>query len=266
MIAAAFVRRQLAEETVRWVPLALSMLAFAGGLFTQAYLGRMVDSSGNPALGGYQGHYTAYLLLGMALLDLQSTVAGGLSSRIREAQLSGSLETMLATPTPAGWVLFGLVLPDVLWAFARLVAYALVGAIWFGVRLGAADPLGALVTLILAMGAFSALALVSAALTMLLRRSNPLSLALASTSLIAGGVMYPRQILPAWLARIGAILPIAPALDGMRAAVVQGSGFSGLRWPLALLGGFVAIGGPAGVWLFARSLGRARADGSLTAY
>ncbi len=215
-------RRRLAEETVRWTPLALSAVAFAGGLMAQAYLGRLVDAGSNQLLGGYDGHYAAFLLLGVMLLDLQTTLASGLSSRIREAQLSGSLETLLATPTPTGLLLFGMILPDVLWALGRVTLYAadrrriLRRAAGRGELVGRGGGAAGRERRVHRAGAGVGGADHAAAA----RQS-------AQPILGRGGADRRRRDLSAarfcprrWPG-LGALLPIAPALDGVRAAIVR---------------------------------------------
>jgi ABC-2 type transport system permease protein len=265
-VAAAFLRRSLYESTSQLTPTVLQLASIAMGLLSQAFLGRMVDAAPNPALGAFTGHYAAFLLLGICLLDLQGAVVGGLSRQIRDGQLFGWLEALLVTPAPTPLVLLGLVLPDVLGSFARLMVYAIVGRFLFGLDFGAADPLGTAVMLAASLAAFAAFALIGAAITMTVRRADPLNLLLASAGAVAGGVFYPRGMLPGWLEPIGAWLPIAPALDGLRAAVVHGAGPAELAVPLGRLLALVAVVGPLGAWLFTRSLARARRDGSLTAY
>jgi ABC-2 type transport system permease protein len=266
VVVAAFARRALYEQTSRWTSVVLQLVAFGLGLLSQAFLGRLVDAAPNGQLGPYAGRYAAYLVIGIAVLDLQNAVVSGLSYKIREAQNSGSLEALLATPTPTALVLFAIVVPDLLWVLVRLVFYGAVGALLFGLRLEGMSLLGAAAVMVAAMAAFGALALVGATLTMVLRRSDPLSLLVASSSLIAGGVLYPRGILPRPLVLLGQALPITPALEAARAALVMGAGPVALAAPLGRLAAFALVGGAAGLWLFARALGRARAEGSLTSY
>jgi len=265
-VVGAFLRRAWLESASELVPSAVQLASFSLGLISQAFLGRLVDASPNSKLGTYAGHYTTFLILGVALLDLQNAVVSGLARRIREAQLTGSLEGLLVTPAPTPLVLLGLALPDVLLSFLRLALYALAGWLWFGLRVDQVNPLGVALVLALALVAFSSLALIGAALTMTLRRSDPLNVLLAATAAIAGGVLYPRSILPRALELAGSALPIAPALDALRAATLRGAGPTELGAPLAHLAIACAVLAPLGAWLFARSLLRARVEGSLTAH
>jgi ABC-2 type transport system permease protein len=264
-VLGAFLRRSLFESTRELTPLALQLASIGMGLLSQAYLGKLVDSAPNPQLGSYSGHFAAYLLLGIALLDLQLATVGGLARKIRDAQHLGWLETMLVTPAPAWLLLVGLALPDVLGSLLRMVIYAAAGALIFGLDLGAVSVAGVLVTLGAALAAFAAFALVGAALAMMLRRADPLQLFLSAAALIAGGVFYPRGVLPAWMQSVGAWVPIAPALDALRAAVVHGRGPAELGQPLLRLAIIVAVVGVIGALVLRRALVRARDEGSLTA-
>jgi ABC-2 type transport system permease protein len=265
-VIAASVRRSLYEETSELTPAVIQLVSFAIVLLSQAYLARMVDAAPNHALGDFTGHYASFLLLGMALLDLQHTVIGGLGRRIRQAQVQGSLESLLATPTPTWLVLLALSVPDVLWALGRMGIYALAGWLLFDLHFATVNLLGLLVILFAALLGFAAFTLIGAAITMLLRRADPLNLLVAAASMIAGGVFYPRTILPHWLALAGDVLPIVPALDGLREAMLHAAGPLALAGPLGRLGLMVLVVGPIGAWLFSRMLARAREDGSLTSY
>jgi ABC-2 type transport system permease protein len=265
---AAFLRRAWLESTNALVPTAITLFSFALGLVSQLFLGRLVDAAPNDALGDYTGRYAAFLLLGLSLLDLQNTVVAGLSRRVRDAQLTGSLEALLVTPTPPALLLAGLALPDVLASLARVAIYLAVGVAWFGIDLSAVNAAGALLALALALAGFVALALFGAAITMFVRRQDPLQVLVAAASAVAGGVFYPRGVLPRLLAFAGDALPITPALDALRGAVLHGRGPSDadMARPLAQLAILVALLLPAAALLFGAALRRARVDGSLTTY
>jgi ABC-2 type transport system permease protein len=268
VVLVASLKRSLAEQTSELTPLVLQLVSLAIGLVSQAFLGHLVDAGHNGALGDYDGHYAGFLLLGMAMLDLQNSVVGGLSRAIRDAQLRGSLETLLTTPTPIPLLLTSLALPDVVLALGRMLLYGVAGVALFGLQLSSINFLGVVTVVAASLLGFAGLTLAAASLTMMLRRADPLNLLLLATSLIAGGVSYPRGILPHWLAGLGQLLPIAPALDGLRAACIHDAGpLDRSVWsPLLRLGVFFAVAGTASAWLFARTLSRARRDGSLTTY
>jgi ABC-2 type transport system permease protein len=234
------------EEASELTPNVLYVISLGVGILSQAFFARLVDAAPNAMLGAYQGHFAAFLLLGVCLLDMQNATVGGLSKAIREAQVTGSLESLMATPTPTGLVLMALMLPASVAALARMVVYGIVGKFLFGLTFASVNVLGVVV--------------------MILRRADPVSRLIAAMSIVAGGVFYPSTVLPKWMAMAGSFLPIAPALQGLRAAVMRDAGPLALEGPLAKLGAVVVVVGPIGAWLFGRMIARARVDGSMTAW
>ena len=265
IVLGAFFRRALLDAASQRSAQLLRLLGFVASAAALLFLARLVDAAAHPALAG-RGGYGGFVLLGFVVADLQRTAVSALAARIREAQLQGTLETMLATPTPTWAVLLGVALPDLAAALLRAAVYLAVAGLLFRLPLGRLDPGATTLTLALALVAFAAVGLFAAALTLRLRRADPLGGLLAGASLIAGSVLYPPSVLPGWLAALGALLPIHPALAALRPALLDGAGISGLAAPLARLALFALLVAPAGAWLFARALARARAEGSLTTY
>jgi ABC-2 type transport system permease protein len=266
VVLRASLRRALLEETAEITPIALYVVSLAVGLLSQAFFARLVDAVPNAALGAYQGHFGAFILIGVAVFDLQQATVGGLAKAVRAAQLSGSFESMLATPTPTGLVLFAMMLPSSLMAIGRVLLFVGVGRFLFGLSFSTINALGVAAVLVASIGAFLGFGLIAAALTMVLRRSDPLSRLIASMSAVAGGVFYPTTVLPRWLAVAGQALPIAPALEGLRAAMLRGAGPGALASPLLRLGFVAVVVAPLGAWFFGRMVARARGDGSMTAW
>ena len=79
-------------------------------------------------------------------------------------------------------------------------------------------------------------------------------------------MFYPVEALPEWLRPLAHALPITPALEALRAALFQGASLGALRDQLMALAAFAFLLGPLAAWLFARTLRRARIDGSLGLY
>jgi ABC-2 type transport system permease protein len=265
IVLAAFVRRALLEETSYRAAQLFRAIGFFAGVTSLYYLARLVDASPNPHLAT-SGSYTGFLLLGVIGADLQRVGASALPGRVREAQLQGTLEAMLATPTPAWLVLAGIALPDLLAALGRALLYvALLHVVAPSLLTHANAPLAALVA-VLALAAFAALGLAGAAFTLLLRRGDPTGMLVGGLSLIAGGVLYPVSVLPPWLQAAGRLVPVTSALEALRAAVLEGAAASAIAPSLARLALFALVVFPAAAALFAAALARARRDGSLASY
>ena len=70
------------------------------------------------------------------------------------------------------------------------------------------------------------------------------------TLLVVSGVYYSVDILPGWMQTLSTVSPATYALEGIRAAILDGAGLGelgGELWPLALLG-VVSI--PLGLGVF----------------
>jgi ABC-2 type transport system permease protein len=265
-IAAAFLRRDFVEAASYRLAFALRFFGFTVGLLTVFFTARFINLTRNPLLVPYGGDYFAFSLVGLILMDFQYVAVGAFSSRIRNAQTQGTLEAILATPAPLPAVLLATPLYDFAAAALRAVLYLGVGALVFGVRLQQANVLAALVTALLALVAFVSLGLCAGAFTLLVRRGDPINVFLGSVSVLIGGVFYPSQALPAWLARVGDLLPITHALEATRRSLLVGAGIGDLARPLGALALLCLVFAPLGLLLFRVALRRAREDGSLTHY
>jgi ABC-2 type transport system permease protein len=149
-------------------------------------------------------------------------------------------------------------------AIVRSGLYLLLAILVFGVGFHHANPLTLVLAAPLVMGAFVGLGLLSAATTMLVRRTNPVAVLLASASMLLSGVAYPVSVLPAWLRAAGRFLPLTHALELVRGGLLRGAGPAELTAPMTALALFAGVLCPVGVVLFVYALRRARIDGSLT--
>jgi ABC-2 type transport system permease protein len=83
-------------------------------------------------------------------------------------------------------------------------------------------------------------------------------------SSVAGGMLFPVNILPDWLQFLARFNPVTYSLDAMRAALLAGAGFSGIWRPLAVLLLFAAVLLPTAMAVFAWALRRTKITGTLT--
>jgi ABC-2 type transport system permease protein len=81
--------------------------------------------------------------------------------------------------------------------------------------------------------------------------------------LVVSGVYYPVELMPGWMESLAAISPATYALEGIRAAILDGAGLGSLSsqlWPLLVLG-VVSI--PAGLAVFRAGERYAKRHGKL---
>lgn len=262
----AFIRREARTMAGYRIAFAVRGAAFALTVLALAFLSRLVGAATNPHLAAYGGDYLAFAVVGLVVMDLQQVGVTNLSQRVRMAQLLGVLEAEMATPTPT-WIILSVgPVYEYGVAMARSGLYLLLAIVVFGVGFPLANLVTVLVAAPLVMAAFIGLGLLSAATTMLVRRTNPVAVLLASASMLLSGVAYPVSVLPDWLRGVGRLLPLTHALELVRGGLLRGDGPAALGSSIAALALFAGVLCPMGVALFVYALRRARVDGSLTHY
>jgi len=262
----AFARREVKMVSGYRVAFLVRGVAFVFSVLALTFLSRLVGAAANPHLQAYGGDYLAFAVIGLVVMDLQQVGVTSLAQRVRTAQILGILEAELASPAPS-WIVLGVgPVYEFGVALLRAAAYLVLAGAVLGVKFPHANLWALLVGGPLVLAAFVGLGLLSAAATMVVRRSNPVAVFLASMSLLLSGVAYPVSVLPAPLRLLGQALPLTHALALARGALLRGQGPSELRGPLIAMAVFAGILVPAGVGMFVFALRRARSDGSLTHY
>ncbi len=264
VVVASFRRELLEAARYR----AAFVTRFAGFLLAAAslvFFSRFVASTPNPHLAPYGGGYLAFGLCGLVAAELQQVGVMALANRVRMAQLMGFMEAQLSTPAPAALVLGAQPLLTMAAAVVRAVIYLVAAALVLDVGFRP-HALTLLIGVPLALAAFAGLGLLNAAIIMLMRRTSPLGLVLASASALASGVVYPVTVLPPWLASLGQWLPLTHALEVLRRGLLTGAAPTDVSGSLSALGAFAVAISVLGGGLFAWALRRARVDGSLSQF
>jgi ABC-2 type transport system permease protein len=261
----ACLRQDLAESG-RYRLAFLSRVASLGLAAVSLYFfARFVGAENNRHLQVYGGDYLTFGVVGLVAAQLQHVGASYLATRVRTAQLAGFLEAQLACPAPA-WMVLGAAPAYVFLAALVRAVLLLVGA-WLVLDLPLhPQPVTLALGVPLALLAFGGLGLMSAASTMLTRRTNPVTVLLTSTSALLAGVLYPVSVLPAWLRWLADFLPLTHALEVARRGLVMGASPADVSSSLVALALFAVGLTVAGVASFTWALRRARIDGSLSHY
>jgi ABC-2 type transport system permease protein len=226
----------------------------------------LIGSSISNKLAGYGGDYFSFVIVGIALTDYLSVSLEQFSDEIRTAQLEGTLETLLVTPTSVYTILFSSSLYNFFLTSLRVMVYILLGLLLFGLKLHLTSILALVVLIILTIGSFAGIGLISAAFILVLKRGSPISLLVMTVSGLLGGVFYPVDILPAWLVPLAQLLPITHALEAMRQILLNGASFAFISEKVLILVLFSAILIPMGLAAFGYGLKIAKREGSLLHY
>ena len=245
------------------------LLQFCGIFFSVClfyYVARLLGEAASPYLAPYGGDYFSFVLIGIAFGGYFGVGLSSFATGIRRAQMTGTLEAMLMTPTRLSTI----VLCSSLWSYLittfRVLVYLALGALFLGVNLGQGNYLAALLILALSVVAFSGLGIIAASFVMVLKRGDPIAWLFNVLSSLLGGVYYPIAVLPGWLQCLSRLLPITYSLRAMRLALLQGYSLSALAPDILALALFGLILLPLSLLAFRYAVYRARVDGSLTQF
>jgi ABC-2 type transport system permease protein len=152
----------------------------------------------------------------------------------------GTIEYTFMAPL-ARWVhLGGMGLFAVLYGVLRTAGLFAVVALFFGLSFPHADFGAALLLLAVASVSFVGIGMVTAVLPLISpEKGAQLGFIAQGFLLVVSGVYYPVSVLPEWMQWLSTISPATYALEGIRAAVLDGAGAGavwGDLWPLLVLG------------------------------
>lgn len=265
--AVAFLRRDLLVQASYRLNLLFGLGAVLATLLFLTYVSDFVGPLAEKRLEGYGGSYFAFLVLGLGVQSFLAAALQQTGRRLREAQMLGTLEALLATRAGVPTILVCLPLSGYLQTSLRVLAYLLLGALVFDMPLHLGNWPAALLVFLLTLLAFGSLGLVFAGLTIAFHRAETLSFFVSTLALFLGGVYYPLEVLPEWLRGPAHLLPITPALKALRVALLApDAGWERILPQVAILVGFVLLVLPLAFLAFRASLRRAMRDGTLTQY
>jgi ABC-2 type transport system permease protein len=243
--------------------LAFALDAFYGLLALAVYFfisktfeGASVDLGGAPS-------YFAFAAVGVAVGLVLDAASGGVASRLREEQLTGTLEALACQPLRSIELAVGLVAFPFLFALARAVVYLGAAVIWSGLDVSDTSWTGLVVVLAVSGVALSPLGLIAGAVVLVLKRGVVIVSAVVFALILLSGAAFPVSVLPGWLEAVSAVLPLRFAFDGTRAALFEGTGWAADVVALALFG---LVGIPLGLLSFAGALSFAKRRGSVAQY
>ena len=213
----------------------------------------------------YGNDYFSFMLIGVAFTDYLVLSLKTFNTSLRESQLMGTLETILLSPTR----IRGLLLYSSVWGYVlttlRFVLYLAAGLL-FGLRLEHANAPAAIAILLLAVASFAGLGILIATVTLVTKRGELLVTGITALSGLLCGVLFPVELLPRWLQRAAAFIPMTHALEGLRMALVEGQPTARLLPQFQALALFALVLLPAGLLSFSLAIRWAKTSGTLAQY
>jgi len=262
----AFVKKEFLVEISYRFAFLLHIFGTFTWILTFYFIDRLFGSKITPHLRPYGVNYFSYVLLSIAFFSYVGTGVGSFAARIRNEQLMGTLEALLATPTKISTIIISMGFWSLIWASISVLIYLIFGAFLFGVDLTHTNLLSVLVVLLLTVTSFGGLGLLAATFIMILKRGQPVTWAVNTLFELLGGVFFPIAVFPGWLRIIARFIPVTYSIKAMQLAVHKGYSLRTLRLEISALLIFSAILFPSGLLFFKWAVKRAKMNGSLAHY
>lgn len=240
-LAWAFFKRDALIAVSYRLSFILSLVEIFTILTVFYFLGKTFGEQQLPALARYGGNFLAFLLIGVALTDSVTLSLTTFARQIREGQMTGTLETTLMSPVRMAWILIF----SSLWAYffsaIRLAVFLIVGGLLYGVSMLQANLVSALTIFLLTVLCFMGLGMLWAGVVLLMKRGDAVMNLAGYAVVLLSGVLFPIDLLPEWIQRLANFIPLTHSLEGMRLALLQGSGLAELAPIIYTLMIFAAI-------------------------
>jgi ABC-2 type transport system permease protein len=207
---------------------------------------------------------TTILLIGAVIWSYLGIIFEVLTETVAWERWEGTIEYTFMAPLSRAVHLLGMAAFAVIYGVIRTALLFAVVALFFGLEFPHADFGAALVLLAVASVSFAGIGMVTAVLPLISpEKGAQLGFIAQGLLLVVSGVYYPVEVMPQWMEWLAAVSPATYALEGIRAAVLDGAGLGelgGQLWPLALLG---VIAVPAGLAVFRAGERYAKRHGKL---
>ncbi len=262
----AFLRR---DFLIAWSYRA-AFFSDAAALFLQAvsfyFISLMVNPDVIPTYGGREATYMEFVAVGIALGVFMQLGLGRVAAAIRNEQLTGTLESLLMTPTATATIQLGSVVYESIYVPLRTAVFFLIVGVTFGLHFEPSGFLPALVVLLVFIPFVWGLGIASAAATLTFKRGNAGIGFLVAILTLFSGAYFPLELLPDWIATAAHANPLALAIGAMRNALLGGTGWAGVGPALLVLVPLSALSLAGGILAFRAALRRESRRGSLGLY
>ncbi len=214
-------------------------------------------------LRGTGENYAMFVVVGSGLTGLWSSLLFISGNSINGERWQGTLEALVAAPTPFDVIVFGKNLANVVQSLISMSVSYLLAAFFFGYTLQMITPLLFLASVFFSIFAFISFGLVIAPLFIMYRNIQRWQNAMEFPVYILAGFLFPIALLPDWTTPLSYILPPYWAARALHETSTGDGDIQkiALAWGMMLI--FSIIDLFIASRLFKRMLYKARVDASL---
>jgi ABC-type polysaccharide/polyol phosphate export permease len=260
----AFARRNLLEAWSYRVAFFWDIVGLAFQALTFYFIGKMVTPAALPTYDGAPVSYLEFVAVGIAISMFVGLALVRAASAFRDEQLAGTLEMLLMTPTAPTTIQLGLVFYDLIYLPIRTTVFFAVIVLGFGVHFDTSGLLPALVILVVFVPFVWGLGIILSASTITFKKGGAAILATVLT--LTSGAYFPVDLLPAGLAKLASLNPMTAAIDGMRATLLGGAGWSEVSQTILIVAPGAVVALTVGIVSFRLAARRERRSGTIGLY
>src|SRR5262245_12186173 len=242
-----------------------SFLSLLAGMVPLYLISRALQPMMSNVIQSEAPEYFGFVLIGLLSFTFVQASVGTLHGALGGEISSGSLEALMATPTPLISLLLGLVGQSFSMTVIRSV-YCMIFATAFGAHFVWSGLPAALLALLLIILVYLPFGIIAAALVLAFRTTGPFPAAVTTFSGLLGGVYYPTHVIPSWLAGLSGLVPLTYGLRAVRRSLLDGAPFSASVSDLLLLLTASAVMLAISLSVFAAALRYAKRMGTLAQY
>jgi ABC-2 type transport system permease protein len=207
---------------------------------------------------------TTTLLIGAVIWAYLGIIFEVLTETVAWERWEGTIEYTFMAPLARPIHLAGMGVFAVAYGVVRAVFLFGIVAAMFGLELQGANFWSAVLVLAVASVSFVGIGMMTAVLPLISpEKGVQLGFIAQGILLVVSGVYYPVDVLPGWMQALATISPATYALDGIRAAILDGAGLGSVWkdvWPLIVIG---VVTVPLGLEVFRRGERYAKRHGKL---
>ncbi len=219
----AFVERNLYLVRRYW-HLELAFLIFnVASAMSVLYIGEaQMQASGGSREGRLD--LVLYLGIGTVVWAYLRAVFANVGEMVAWERWEGTIEYTMMAPISRLAHMLGVSLFSIIYGLARSALLLGVLALFFSVDLSNANLGGAAIVLLVGSVSFLGFGIMASVLPLLFpERGEEMTFVISSILLLVSGVYYPISVLPDWMEPLATISPATYVLEGMRAALLEGT-------------------------------------------
>ena len=201
------------------------------------------DGAGLAAFEALSGttNYISYVILGTAIWMWLNITLWDVGFSLRSEQMRGTLESNWLCPVWRLSLMLGASLTKLLTSTLFLAVTVIETRLAFGIWLLQGNVALILLFLVLAMPSIYGIGLAFASLVIRFREANTMVFFVRGIFMIFCGMTYPLEVMPGWMQKAAAWLPLTYAVRGIRSVALAGATWSDVAPDLLRLAAFGVV-------------------------